>query len=160
MKFDRFDAAFEVGGDLLPAGTHECDIVKVKDWEAKDGSRSATIVTLEACDGGYRQAEKWLDPANERDHRLAMVLLDALGLPRETDMDESLVGRRVKVEIGRGVSKRTGEPQVYVNGFKPSDTPAFEQHSDEPAKPVAKRTATQKADAASAGTIPNDDIPF
>jgi hypothetical protein len=160
MRFDRYDAGYEAGDDLLPDDTHECEIIKRKEWQAKDGSREALIVTFQAVDGTYQPVEKWFNPEEKRDHKAAMQLADAIGIPRDAEFDDSIIGRRVRVTTARGVSKRTGEPVVYCNAFAASSSPAFEQFREpEPAKAVAKRTPTQKADAAS-GTTNSDDIPF
>lgn len=165
MRFDHFDQAFEAAEELLPDGVHECEITKRKRWEAKDGSRSALIITMTPVDGTHQPVEKWLDPTNKRDHKAAMQLADAIGLPRDADFDDAIIGRRVQITTARGVKKTTGETVVYVNAFAASSAPAFEQFREP--KPLEKpsetpgfrRTPTQKADAAS-GVMPNDDIPF
>lgn len=159
MRFDHFDQAFEAAEELLPDGVHECEITKRKRWDAKDGSRSALIITLTPVEGTHQPVEKWLDPTNKRDHKAAMQLADAIGLPRDADFDDAIIGRRVQITTARGVKKTTGETVVYVNAFAASSSPAFEQFREPVAeKPVAKRTPTQKAGAASG--VPGDDIPF
>jgi hypothetical protein len=159
MKFDRFEQAFEQAEELLPDGTNECEIVKVKDVTIKDGTQRC-IVTFQAVEGTYLPAEKWFNPRDQRDHKAAMQLADAIGLPRDAEFDTSIVGRRVRITTKRGVNKSTGAPVVYCNAFAASSAPAFEQYREpEPVKAPAKRTPTQKADAAS-GTTNNDDIPF
>ncbi len=157
MKFDRFDPAFEQAEELLPDGVHECEIVKVKRWEAKDGSRTALIVTLQDVGDAYAPVEKWLNPEEKRDHRTAMQLADAVGLARDAEFTDEIEGRRVLVTTARGIKKSTGDAVVYVNAFAAAAVPAWEQEKPA-AKPAAKRTATQKADAASGAS--GDDIPF
>ena len=157
MRFDQYDQAFEASEELLPDGVHECEITKMKNWRSKDGDRSALILTLTPVEGTYQPVEKWLDPTNKRDHKAAMQLADAIGLPRDADFDETVIGRRVQIVTARGVKKTTGETVVYVNSFSASSAPAFESFREpEPAKPAA-RTPLQKADAAASKT---DDIPF
>lgn len=158
MRFDHYEDDAAVA--LLPDGTNELEITKVKTVTRKADGRSVTVVTLADVGGTYQSVDRWLDPQEKRDCQLAVKLLAALGLPREHEIDGDLIGRRVKAITQQGQKKTTGEWTVYVNGFEPG--PAFEQFNDAPPKPAAappKRTATQKADAASA-TIPNDDIPF
>lgn len=152
MRFDRFDPAFEQAEELLPDGTHECEIVKTKAWMAKDGNREALIVTLQPTAGSYGPVEKWLDPTNKNDHKAAMQLADAVGVPRDQELGENLVGRTVSIVTKRGISKKTGEPVVYINGFISSGQPVA-------AAPVAK-PAARKASTAAKVTTNADDIPF
>ena len=153
MRFEQFDQDYEAAEQLLPDGDHECEIVKVKEWFAKDQSRTALIVTLQPVEGDCSPIEKWLDPSQKRDHRAAMQLLDAVGIPRNQDLGENAVGRLVIVTTKRGTKKTTGEPTVYVNGFAASASQPAEA-----AKPAA-RTPKQKVEAAGQGGT-NDDIPF
>jgi hypothetical protein len=146
MRFDQFDAAFEASEQLLPDGTHECEIVKTKHWRSQDQSREAFIVTLKPVQDGFTNVEKWLNPAEQRDHKTAMQLADALGIARDAELDDALVGRRVMVVAKQGVSKKTGEAVVYVNGFVAGpDAPAWEQPAQVEAKRPAARTQAAKA---------------
>ena len=155
MRFEQFDQDYEAAEQLLPDGDHECEIVKVNEWSAKDQSRTALIVTLQPVEGDCSPIEKWLDPSEKRDHRAAMQLLDALGIPRDQDLGDDAVGRRVIVTTKRGTKKTTGEPVIYVNGFAASANPGT---AAPPAK-AAARTPKQKVEAAGRGGT-NDDIPF
>jgi hypothetical protein len=76
-----------------------------------------------------------------------------VGIPRDQDLGDDAVGRRVIVTTKRGTKKTTGEPVIYVNGFAASASQATQ-----PAKPAA-RTPKQKVEAAGQGGT-NDDIPF
>lgn len=158
MRFEQFDQDYEAAEQLLPDGDHPCEIVKVKEWFAKDQSRTALIVTLQPLEGDYSPIEKWLDPSQKRDHRSAMQLLDALGIPRDQDLGENAVGLRVIVTTKRGTKKTTGEPVTYVNGFAAAASPGAAV-SPELAAKVAARTPKQKVEAAGQGGT-NDDIPF
>ena len=163
MRFQRTDAAVAVGAELVPDGDHDCEIVAVRDW-SRDG-RSAVIVTLQPVDPRYAQIEKWLDADNDRDAPLATQLADVLGLDGdEFEIDQSIVGKRVRITAKNGIRKRDGAAVVYVNAFvEQKAVPVWQQNRDEPAptKSVAKRTAHQKAKAATveAGGDP-DDVPF
>jgi hypothetical protein len=150
MKFDRFDES-DTADLLLPEGSHECEIVKVKEVTRKADGRELVVIELRDVDGTYEKASKFLDPSEKRDHRSAMQLLAALGLPPDAAIDSSLDGRRVKVTTARGVSKRDGLPVVYVNAFAASSNPG------EPAPPPAAKPARK---AAAAKTLGDDDIPF
>lgn len=158
MKFEQFDAAYEANEpQLLPDGRHECEIVKAKEWRASDGVRSALILTLKPLDEAFAPVEKWLDPSRPDDHKAAMQLADAMGISRDDELGENLLGGRVVAVVRQGTSKKTGEAVVYVNKFERSANPAVGIQAVEP-KPAARRTATKKVDAVSA--MPGDDIPF
>jgi len=167
MKFDQFNRTYEDiqgGGSTagakyqpVPDGEHEFEIKKIGTYEDK------LIVTLATASGSFAWVSKFLDPAEERDHDLAVCLLHSLGLPEDTDIDESLVGRFVKAETKQGfkngqpVLDKHGNQRVYVNSFWPSK---FEQQSQK--KPAA-RTPLQKAKAhaeQAGGEAGGDDIPF
>lgn len=163
MRFDHFEDS-QPADVLIPDGTHECEIVKVKDIKTKDG-REVTVVELSQVDGTYDKVAKFLDAKERRDCKAAMQLLSALGLPGSTHVDDKLEGMRVQVTTKRAT--RDGEPlldnagkqKIWINGFSASRSPAFESFREpEPVAKPAARTATKKADAA--GTAPNDDIPF
>lgn len=150
MRFDRFDES-DTADLLLPEGTHECEIVKVKQVTRKADGRELVVIELKDTGDAYEKAAKFLDPSEKRDHRAAMQLLAALGLPADAAVDESLEGRRVMVTTARGVSKRDGLPVVYVNAFAASSNPG--QAAPPPAAKPARKTAAAK-------TLGDDDIPF
>lgn len=163
MRFDRFDDTAAESG-VIPDGTHECEITKVKTVTRKADGRELLVLTLRDSDQRWDEVQRFLDPSEKRDHKLAMQLLDALGLGRDADLDDAMVGRRVKVVTKRAV--KDGEPvldangvqRVYVNAFAASAAPAWEQAPPAEERKPAKRTPTQKADAASGAS--GDDIPF
>jgi hypothetical protein len=99
----------------------------------------------------------WFNPPDgaEWAKRLVVELAKALGMDAaawKAATPEQLKGRRVVARIYHKAGN-AGRTFVNVGGFSPAQAEA------EPTKPVAKRTPTQKADAAS-GVMPNDDIPF
>jgi hypothetical protein len=150
MRFDRFDES-SLGDTLIPDGTHECEIVKVKEIVRKSDGQPLTVIEISPADGTYDKFPKYLDPSEKRDHKSAIQLLAALGLPPDSEVDDSLVGRRVQVTTKRG-AKKDGEPIVFVNGFSASSTKA------EPAPAPAEKRQPRKS--ASAKTLGDDDIPF
>jgi len=157
VRFDSFDEDESVG--LFADGDHEVDIVKVKTVTRKRDGQECSIVTLRDASGRFADLERWFDPTEKRDCKLAVELLQALGLPRSAEVNQDIVGRRVRVTTKQGTSKATGAAVVYVNAFSAAPgAPAFESYRDPPAPPPAARTATKKADAAS--NAPIDDIPF
>lgn len=103
--------------------------------------------------------------------RILSSLRVAVGMTREewaAGQITDLVGRRVGARVYHKAG--TGRTFVNVGEFKPAD-PAVETATARPpveravalpaaaaARPLAKRTPTQKADAAAA--MPDDDIPF
>jgi hypothetical protein len=158
MRFDTFGEDDSVG--LFADGDHQVEIVKVKTVTRNRDGQECSIVTLRDLNGTFEDLERWFDPTEKRDCKLALKLLNALGLPSSAEIDQEIVGRRVVVTTKQGVSKASGQAVVYVNAFAAAPgAPAFESFREpEPAKQAA-RTPTQKADAAS-GVMPNDDIPF
>ncbi len=150
MRFDHFDAS-AADDFLLPDGTRELEIVGVKEVLTKHDGRPKTIVELRDVDREYDKASKFLDPQDKRDHRAAMELLAALGLAPDTEIDASLVGRRVMVTTARAVAKSTGETKVYVNRFAAASSDAAAK--EKPAEKPARKTAAAK-------TLGDDDIPF
>lgn len=153
MRFDYFDGQATADEALVPDGSHECEIVSAKDWTSKDGSEQALIVTFRPDGGTYDDFAKFFKPTEKRDHQSAMSLAQAVGIQPGDELGQNLVGLPVIVTTKRG-AKRDGTPIVFINGF------AASSRKPEPtaAKPAAKRTATQKADAASGAS--NEDIPF
>jgi hypothetical protein len=175
MRFDRFDeAAAATVTEVLPDGDHVCEITGEKEWSAQDGSREAVIVTFTPVNGAPA-FDKFLDPAEKRDHEAAHQLLAALGVSGEDDIGiGGLKGRRVTVTTKRAVDKagepvvdkRSGLQRIWVNGFKPAPAapaaaPKWKANAEDNAQRIAKRTAAQKARAATveAGGDP-DDVPF
>lgn len=161
MKFDRFsEKDFEPS--VLPDGSHEVQIKTVKSVIMKDGSGDRCIVTFQDIDDANDPVEKWLNPNEKRDQRAAMDINAALGREWDADIDDSIEGRRLvivtkrAVKDGEPVLDRDGNQRVYVNSYLPSLEPS--PAVDPQPRTVAKRTPTQKADAAAA--MPNDDIPF
>jgi hypothetical protein len=150
VRFDRFDEGPEATA-TVPDGANECEIVKVRTVLPKAGGERLVIEFLPTA-GIYDSFEKWLNPDEREDHKAAMQLLECLGLPRDTDVNDGLVGKKVEVITKAGMSKKTGLPLVYVNGFSavqkwdtPNDLPRPKASSPKPAK-------ITKGDS--------DDIPF
>ena len=160
MKFDRFGA--DTGkAALMPDGQHECEITKVKQVVRKTDGSEVTVMTLVACDGDFDPIEKWLDPAEKRDHVAAMQLLAALGLPPDTEVDAGLVGRRVIVTAKGGTNKRTGAAVVYVNGFATAEPAYVQDDANGKAKAAPARTQAAKAHREfTAASESDDSIPF
>lgn len=145
MRFDRFDEGSETAA-TVPDGTNECEIFKVRTVLPKAGGERLVVEFMPTA-GIYDPFEKWLNPDEREDHKAAMQLLECLGLPRDTDIDDGLVGRKVLVATKAGMSKKTGLPLVFVNGFSSAGVTA------EPPKPKAtKPPKIAKGDG--------DDIPF
>jgi len=171
MRFDRFsdDGATETA-EVLPDGDHVCEITGEKEWASQDGSREAVIVTFTPVNGAPA-FDKFLDPSQERDTKDVRQLLAALGLPADHDLgDGSIKGRRVTVTVKRAtdkagepkLDKRTGLQTLWVNGFKsapqaPAPKLAREIATEENARRIAKKTASQKA---TASMDDPDDVPF
>lgn len=159
MRFDMFDEEPETSS-VIPDGTHECEIAAVKTVTVKTSGRELLVLTLRDAEQRWNPVQRFLDPSEPRDHKLAMQLIAALGLDRP-EINDSVVGRMVKVTTKRAVKDgvqvldAAGTPRVWVNAFEPSSAPTLEQ-AEERKQP--KRTPTQKADAASGAS--GDDIPF
>jgi hypothetical protein len=139
----------------VPEGEHEFKIHKVT------SSSEKTIVTLAHADKRYGLV--WFKPPAGKKWaaRLVGELATALGMDaaawKAADPDD-LKGRRVIARIYHTAGDRG--TFTNVGNFKAAPPrPAEPAEPVEAPKPVAKRTPTQKADAASPG-IPSDDIPF
>jgi hypothetical protein len=82
----------------------------------------------------------------------------------EFEIDQSIVGKRLRFTAKNGIRKRDGVAVVYVNAFLESKSvPVWQQNREEPApKKPAARTPLQKAKAAhaAAGSEDGDDVPF
>lgn len=158
MRFDTFGEDDSVG--LFADGDHQVEIVKVKTVTRKRDGQECIIVTLRDSNGTFEDLERWFDPTEKRDCKLALGLLQALGLPSSAEIDQEIVGRRVSVTTKQGTNKNTGAAVVYVNAFAaPAAAPAFEAYREPPPAPKqqAARTPLQKADKAATNS---DDIPF
>jgi len=170
MRFDHFDRTFEdiVNDDKpaierrlpVPDGERDFEIKKINEWNG--GDKTKLIVTFAVASGDFAWVVKFFDPADQRDHDLAVCILHALGLPEDTEFTSDLVGRFVRLltkqakKNGEQVLDKKGEPIIYVNGASPSklEVPA--------AKPERKpQTAAAKVAAARGDEAGGDsDIPF
>ena len=161
MRFTRTSGDQPAAGaELVPDGEHDVQIVAVKEW-SRDG-REALIVTLQPVDPRYAQVEKWLDPGNDRDAPLVTQLADVLGISGdEFELDDSIVGQRVRIVAKNGIRKKDGQAVVYVNGFL-EPGPVWKANAvAAPSKSTAKRTAHQKVKAeVAANGAADDDVPF
>lgn len=161
MKFARTTGDQPAAGaELVPDGEHDVEIVAVKEW-SRDG-REALIVTLQPVDPRYAQVEKWLDPTNDRDAPLVTQLADVLGIAGdEIELDDTIVGKRVRIVAKNGVRKKDGVAVVYVNGFLEAGPMWKANAVAAPAKTPPKRTAHQKVKAeVTANGAADDDVPF
>jgi len=175
MRFDRFDeAAAATVTEVLPDGDHVCEITAEKEWASDDGIREATIVTFTPSNGAPA-FDKFFDPTSERDHKAAHQLLAAIGLGPDAELGVGQAkGARVTVTTKRAtdkagepkLDKRSGLQKLWVNAFKPAPAapptpPKWQANAADNAQRIAKRTAQQKARAATveAGGDP-DDVPF
>jgi len=147
VRFDRFDEGPEATA-TVPDGANECEIVKVRTVLPKAGGERLVIEFMPTA-GIYDSFEKWLNPDEREDHKAAMQLLECLGLPRDTDVNDGLVGKKVEVITKAGMSKKTGLPLVYVNGFSAVQQPVAATTASA-ARPKPPKIA--KGDG--------DDIPF
>lgn len=134
--------------ELVPDGPHVLRIERA--------SEEGQLVRVTLAHDDKRYGWVWCNMYQDRDmgRRLGTELRVALGMTPEqwrTAKLDDIVGRRVEAEIYQQVKGTT----TYVN------VRTFRAAPDQPAtaRPVARRTATKKADAASA-SAPDDDIPF
>jgi len=136
--------------ELVPDGRHHFKVERASE-------EGATVkVALSHDDRRYGWVWCRMRQDHEIGQRIAASLRTALGMsPDEWKRSaiDDIVGRHVEAEIYHQVKGET--TYVNVRRFHAVEEPA----ALPPAKPVAKRTATQKADAASA-TVKDDDIPF
>jgi hypothetical protein len=166
MRFDKFDRSYDdiVNDDKpaierrlpVPDGERDFEIKKVNPWKEK------LIVTFAVASGDFAWVVKFFDPADQRDHDIAVCILHALGLPDDTEFTSDLVGRFVRLltkqakKNGEPVLDKKGEPIIYVNGATPSK---LEVPTSKPAprpQTAAGRVATAKGEEAGGW----DDIPF
>jgi hypothetical protein len=159
---------------LLPAGEYEGTITVATwahaDWAAskmpESGGHILKVKVEIDAPAGY--AEAWTNIPRVKNRRWQFRQVCASAGVEGPSKDgpawspACLVGRRVRVATSIWTNERTGDSKVQIDKWFPAESwtqPDAGQPKAEPAKSVAKRTPTQKADAAS-GTIPNDDIPF
>ena len=141
--------------ELVPEGEHDFQIRQVTNLE--DGRVEFRLVHDERRYG-------WVFAKIPKDKdwgkRILSGLRTACGMSREqwqaVELTD-LAGRRVKARVYHKAGNRGG---TFVNlGEFLSVTPEALAKVEAPAaKPTARRTATQKADASAA--MPEDDIPF
>ena len=146
--------------DMVPAPAEEPQYLEVPEGEhvfrihsVETGDR--LVVKLAHDDRRYGLV--WFKPPAGADwaKRLVAELAKALGMDAaawRAATPDSLKDRRVTARV---YHRATDGVRTFVNVGNFSPAPA---EAAEPAKPVAKRTQTQKANAA--GQIPDDDIPF
>ena len=166
MRFDRFDRSYDdiVNDDKpaydrrepVPDGERDFEIKKVNPWQDK------LIVTFAVASGDYAWVVKFFNPADQRDHDLAVCILHALGLPKDTEFTSDLVGRFVRLltkqakKNGELSLDKKGEPIIYINGASPSK---LEVPTSKPAprpQTAAAKVAAARGDEAGG----DDDIPF
>lgn len=144
--FEPVDARVEER-DMVPEGEHDLRITKV----VEDAKRIR--VDLAHDDRRYSLVFADLPKGVQWASKIVGQLAAALGMSAaewKAAKPETLKDRRVKARVYHKVGN-SGRTFVNVGGFSAADpAPA--------AKPVAKRTPTQKADAV--GNVPDDEIPF
>lgn len=141
--------AAPAGREEVPEGEHEFRIVGMVEDERR------LRVDLAHDDRRYGLVFADLPKGQPWAGRIVGQLAAALGLDAagwKAATAATLKDRRVQARVYHKAG-RDGRMFVNVGGFAAAP-PAAEQP-----KPVAKRTATKKADAA-ASTVPDDDIPF
>ena len=154
MRFDNFIDDPAATDARVPDGSHECVITKTKEWVSPEGV-TKLIVTFRPDDDSYSEFSKFFDPKDRRDCAMAMAIAQHVGIAPNQGLGPNLVDKRLVVTTKRG-NKKNGEPTVFVNGVSAS---AHAQPAEREVAPVVpKRTATQKADAASGADA--SDIPF
>lgn len=144
-------AAQEQEAELVPEGDHEFRITKV----VEDAKRMR--VDLGHDDRRYGLVFADMPKGAAWAGKIVSQLAAALGMSASewaAATPATLKGRRVRARIYHKVGN-SGRLFVNVGGFEP---PA-EAAAAADAKPAARRTPKQKADAA-ASTLPEDDIPF
>ena len=169
MRFDHFDRTFddvlrdeasqaEPAREPVPDGTHDFEIRKVNFLD-KYGK---IVIDFATASGSYEFVTRWLDPKEKDDHDTAMKILNALGLPQDTEFDDKLIGRFVSLKTKRNLKNgeqqydKNGKAKVYVNGIYPSklEVPAAKPER-KPQTQAAKVAAAKGEEAGEA-----DDIPF
>ena len=138
--------------ELVPDGRHA--------FKVERASQEGPMVKVVLAHEDRRYGWVWCRMSQDREigQRIAASLRAALGMTPDQWRDaaiDDIVGRHVEAEIYHQVKGET--TYVNVRRFHAVEEPAAAPAP--PAKPVAKRTATQKADAASA-TVKDDGIPF
>lgn len=170
MRFDHFDRTFDdiINDDKpaierrlpVPDGERDFEIKRVSTYSKDD--KKKLIVTFAVASGDFAWVVKFFDPADQRDHDLAICIFHALGLPEDTEFTGDLVGRFVRLltkqakKNGEPILDKRGEQLVYVNGASPSK---LEVPTPKPAsrpQTQAAKVAAAKGEEAGGG----DDIPF
>lgn len=145
-------AAAEPEVEVVPEGVHEFRITKV----VEDSKRMR--VDLGHDDRRYSLVFADLPKGVAWASKIVGQLVEALGMSASewaAATPATLKGRRVRAKIYHKVGN-SGRLFVNVGGFEPSEVAA---EPGAAASRPARRTPTQKADAAAAG-IPEDEIPF
>ena len=140
---------------LVPAGTHQMEIVHAEEgtseWRRHDEKNPDGACLKLRLSSGNKAHRFVFDDIPRHQPARAVQLSQAVGAAAfgsKVTLDAGeLVGQMVTVEVEHYVSK-AGKTSAIVKRYGP---PAK-------AKAPAKRTATQKADAAASGGT--DDIPF
>ena len=170
MRFDKFDRSYDdiVNDDKpaidkrlpVPDGERDFEIKKVSEWKKDD--KKKLIVTFAVASGDFAWVVKFFDPADQRDHDIAVCILHALGLPEDTEFTSDLVGRYVRLltkqamKNGQPSLDKYGEQIVYVNGASPSKLEVPTSKPDRGPQTAAAKIAAAKGEEAGAA----DDIPF
>jgi hypothetical protein len=159
VRFDKFSEE-DFAANTIPDGHNEVVVKKVSDVSLC-GIGDRCVIVFQDTNDSYDEVTLWLNPDDKRNQRAATELNGALGRSWNDSIDESIVGSRLVIQTkkafkdGQPKLDKHGKQVVYVNGFMPT---AGEPVAAEAPRSVSKRTATQKADAATGA--PADDIPF
>ena len=146
--------------ETVPDGERDFEIKKVSEWTKDD--KKKLIVTFAVASGDFAWVVKFFDPADQRDHDLAVCILHALGLPEDTEFTSDLVGRFVRLltkqakKNGEPVLDKRGEQIIYVNGASPSKLEVPEAKSERKPQTQAAKVAAAKGEEPGEA----DDIPF
>ena len=171
MRFDQFDRTFEdalaeeashatPALDPVPDGTRDFEIMGAK-WIESVGK---VVVEFATASSSYQKFSLWLKPSEQKDHDKAMLLLNAIGVPRDTPIDDNLKGRFVALETaqasknGAPVLEKDGRRRIYINGISRSNLEIEHPQAKAERNPqtAAGRVATAKGEEAGEA----DDIPF
>ena len=171
---DFFDVGFDTPSTppaapreyaVLAEGTHDLEIVAASvgqvAWKASTENPQGECLRLRLS-AGRDTAYVFVDVPRERKW-LFKAIAASLGLQPGPDgkvsigTPESLIGRHVRVEVGR-YQTRSGETRANVKRWLPA-TPAAAPAATRPAKAPA-RTASAKAAQVFRETAAPDDIPF
>ena len=122
------------------------------------------VVEFATASSSYQKFSLWLKPSDQKDHDKAMLLLNAIGVPRDTPIDDNLKGRFVALETaqasknGAPVLEKDGRRRIYINGISRSTLEIQHPQAKAERNPqtAAGRVATAKGEEAGEA----DDIPF